>query len=365
MKASQRKNGLVWFKVSNHTKPFFLWLAFNAPHSPYHKPPIDLITNTGLSGTAGDINQHPKEYFKAAIEAMDTELGRLFQFLHANNLIDSTNVIFIGDNGNAVQTAQILDTLKSKGTLYNYGVHVPFIITGPGVINSNRISDALVSTTDLFSTIAELSGFNNWIDYIPLNKLPIDSKSVVPILKDESPSVRSWNFTEEFDSPSVAKYGKTIRNTNYHLLRFDNGNEELYNISQDTLENTDLLTGILTDTDIYNYHSLCDTLSALVGTNNCNTTLGTNEINKNKIDAILISNPFSDEIIVQSPFDLQNATFTLMEITGRIIKKWTSPKPNSEGKIVLSTNALEKNGIYLLNIQIDNASMVSKLVHRN
>ena len=215
-------DAIGWLDTMNASKPFFLWLAFNAPHSPYHLPPANLITNTGLSGTPQDILAQPKEYFKAAIEAMDTEIGRLFSYLNTHNLADSTNIIFIGDNGNATMVAQVTPN-HAKQTLYDYGVHVPFIISGPAVVNPNRVSDALVSTPDLFATIAELCGFTNWINFIPANKLPVDTKSILPIIKNQSTAIRDWNFTEQFANPTVPNDGKTIRNLSYQFIRFDNG----------------------------------------------------------------------------------------------------------------------------------------------
>src|SRR6185436_880665 len=127
-------DAINWLDTLPANKPFFLWLAFNAPHTPFHKPPDSLHTVSGLTGIPFDIKQHPELYFKAMIEAMDKETGRLFKWLVANNKMDSTNIIFIGDNGNTKQVAQIADTSHTKGTLYEYGVHVPFIISGPSVV---------------------------------------------------------------------------------------------------------------------------------------------------------------------------------------------------------------------------------------
>lgn len=104
-------------------------MAFNAPHAPYHLPPAGLHTYTQLSGTQQD-DRIPKNYFKAMFQALDHEIGRLLDSLKVYNIYDSTDIIFIGDNGNTNQTAQIADLDKAKGTVYQYGVHTPFIISG-------------------------------------------------------------------------------------------------------------------------------------------------------------------------------------------------------------------------------------------
>ncbi|MBK8723218.1 MAG: sulfatase-like hydrolase/transferase [Saprospiraceae bacterium] len=65
------------------------------------------------------------------------------------NQLDSTDFIFIGDNGNTTQTTQIANIKSAQGTVYEYGVHVPMIISGPSVVNQNRSTDALVNVADI------------------------------------------------------------------------------------------------------------------------------------------------------------------------------------------------------------------------
>jgi arylsulfatase A-like enzyme len=141
-------------------------------------------------------------YFKAALEAVDSEIGRLILFLQQNNLADSTNIIFIGDNGNDKRVAQIADTSHCKQTLYDYGVHVPMIITGPAVVNPGRTSNSLVNTTDLFSTILELSGFANWSNFIPPAFLPNDTQTLLPEIQNIGGTLRDWIFSEQFSYDS-------------------------------------------------------------------------------------------------------------------------------------------------------------------
>jgi arylsulfatase B len=82
-------DALNWLNQQNN-KPFFLWLAFNAPHLPYHLPPDSLIINHSLSGTAADITANPKSYFKVMAEAMDNRIGKIFEWLQASNKMDSS-----------------------------------------------------------------------------------------------------------------------------------------------------------------------------------------------------------------------------------------------------------------------------------
>ena len=92
-------NAIAYLNNQPASKPFYLQLAFNAPHTPYHLPPANLIAPTALSGVQSDITANPVPYFQAMTEAMDTEIGRFFDYLIATGKWDTTDIIFIGDNG--------------------------------------------------------------------------------------------------------------------------------------------------------------------------------------------------------------------------------------------------------------------------
>jgi arylsulfatase B len=330
-------DAISWMDTMNTNKPFFLWLAFNAPHSPYHLPPANLCNTAGLPGTTAHITANPKKYFKAAIEAMDTEIGRLFQYLTANNLMDSTNIIFMGDNGNASQVAQISNTAKAKNTIYDYGVRVPLLVAGPAIINTNRVSNELINTSDLFATIAELCGFANWQNSIPTTT-KIDSKSFLPILKNQTTSSsRNWIFAEQFAATAALVDGKTIRNQDYHLLKFDNGNEEFYNQTLDIEENSNLLLGSMSLIDIANYHFLCDSITALVGVGTC-MPLTINPIVKNEME--VYPNPFHDFIYLKNSINEEN--ICLYDIAGKVVY--------FGNKIESKDFSLLANGVYFLKV---------------
>ena len=89
-------NAISYLNSQPATKPFFLWLAFNAPHTPYQLPPANLITNTGLTGIQAEITANPTPYFQAMVEAMDKEIGRFFDYLISSGKWVTTDIIFIG-----------------------------------------------------------------------------------------------------------------------------------------------------------------------------------------------------------------------------------------------------------------------------
>ena len=309
-------NAVTWLR-SQGNKPFFLWLAFNAPHEPLHLPPAGLHSYTSLSGTTQDIRNNPKPYFKAMIQAMDHEIGRLIDSLKFMNKFDSTDFIFIGDNGNTPRTAQTADTSRAKGTIYQYGVHVPFIVSGPSVVNPNRKSDALVNTTDIFATVLELMGYTSWASQIPANK-PVDSKSLVPIIKNQSTSVRPWSFSELFKLVTDSDDGKAMRNMDYKLLKFNSGKEEFYKLSADPNETNNLLKGTLTGADLTNYQYLCSEMTTLVGSGTfCNSGVGFSTRSNNVKSIAVTPNPFTSDIkISNAP---EHAVFQLVNALGEIL----------------------------------------------
>lgn len=335
-------NAITWLNQQGNN-PFFLWLAFNAPHEPLHLPPANLHTYNNLSGAQGDINQNPKPYFKAMIQAMDTEIGRLFNMLETAGKLDSTDIIFIGDNGNTKRTAQITNLDRAKGTVYQYGVHVPMIIAGPSVVNPGRASDALVNTADIFATVLDLFGYTNWQAQIPNNK-PVDSKSMLPIIKNISTQVRPWAFSEIFKLTPDSADGKAMRNMDYKLIRFDYGHEEFYNLATDPNEDVNLLNGPMSATDITNYNYLCNEMTTLVGNGQFCEPLAITE-QPISYNPTAFPNPFTSQIAISAKDAGQ--LFQLSTITGQVIysgKNIDKQDFTSLPKGVYFLKAIEKSG---------------------
>ncbi len=210
------------------------WVAFNAPHTPFHVPPVTLHGY----GTAPASNLLK---YQAAVEAMDTEIGRLLMAIDTA----TTDIIFIGDNGTPGSVIRPPYTnTQAKDSLYEGGVRVPLLVRGPSVQNPGRTSDALVHAVDVFSTVLELLE-------VPLPSTTLDSRSIVPMLADQSAGQRSRLFSEKFDQGDASVGGRVIRDERYKLIRLRTGNDEFYDLLLDPAESTNLLaTGRagLTDT---------------------------------------------------------------------------------------------------------------------
>lgn len=217
-------DAIQWIERTDD-KPWFLWLAYTAPHTPFHMPPEELLstqTKQGLSGAERDIADSPLPYYFAAIEAMDSEIGRLLQSLSPAERANIV-IIFIGDNGTPAQVTQApFARGESKGSISRGGVQVPMLVSGAGVIQGR--SDAFVNTSDLYATIAELAGIT----------LPVyeDSISFAPVLSGKKKGAREYLYAEvgstnKSGNPSV-KNGWTIRQNGYQYIALDNGEEKLF-----------------------------------------------------------------------------------------------------------------------------------------
>ncbi len=191
-------------------KPWFLWLAFNSAHAPYHKPPSKLHTYQLPANVQNNIPIHAR----AMAEAADTEIGRMLDSM-APEVLARTYVIICGDNGTPAEC--VLPPFVSahgKATLYEGGVNVPLIMSGPGIV-AGQECDALVSLVDLFATIAELTGCSA--------TAAIDSMSLVPYLGSPGlPSIRPWVYSEAFGPngllPSYADDRRAVRDERYKLI---------------------------------------------------------------------------------------------------------------------------------------------------
>ena len=241
---------IQWINDQGDT-PWFMWLAFNAPHQPYHAPPDDLHSYD-LSG-----DRPERMLFRAMIEAMDTEMGRLFASID-EMVLQKTNIIFLGDNGTAGDvTEPPFDSQRAKGTLYEGGINVPLIISGPQVAWPGGESDVLVNTTDLFATALEMMGVDVESSLPP--GLVLDSRSLLPLLGDQPFEPRSVAYAEydNGDTGAVSS-GQAIRNVEgFKLIRLSElGTQEFYDLALDPFETTDLLLGTLDPIQQANFDEL-------------------------------------------------------------------------------------------------------------
>lgn len=233
-------DAMAWI-TARGTNAWFVWAAFNAPHSPFHSPPQSLCPSYPLNTLTNN-----RRRFEAMTEAMDTEIGRLLTVVDRTN----THIIFIGDNGTPGSIiAPPYSSARGKDTLYEGGIHVPLIISGPSVASPNRTNTTPVNAVDLFSTILELAG-TSASAAVP-SSVTIDSQSLVPLLTGTNHLERRA-YAEVFGASVAANVGgRALRDSRYKLIRFNNGVDEFYDLQTDPYELTNLLASMTTEQRAY------------------------------------------------------------------------------------------------------------------
>ena len=257
-------------------QPWFCWLAFNAPHSPYHDPPAALAPlidpddpDLGRAYSPQEPGESASEWnYRKMLEAVDTELGRLLSAVPAN-----TNIILIGDNGTPGQV--VTDPFgrnHAKGSLYEGGIRVPMVVKGPAVSASlvNTETDELIHVVDLYSSILELAEIDP-TTVAPATSLA-QSKSIVPILAGAD-TLDRYMIAEGGDGAGRGRSIITDDHPDYKLIIYNDPEnpgtavQEFYNIGapgNDTNEQTPLTIGSLTG-DALDAYNACIALDASIG----------------------------------------------------------------------------------------------------
>ncbi len=146
----------------NKDRPFFLYLAHWAPHTPLQATQADY-------DALSHIELHRERVYAAMIRALDRGVGRVLDALRANGLEDNTLVIFTSDNGGAgyIGLPDVNDPFRGwKITLFEGGIHVPYFIKWPAQIEGGQTLEDPVHHFDIFATAAAAAGA----------PLPIDRK---------------------------------------------------------------------------------------------------------------------------------------------------------------------------------------------
>jgi arylsulfatase B len=256
-------DAISWIGDNDDDQPWLMWVAFNAPHTPFEAPPANLLsaeTAAALTKAGSDADSHL--VYSSMIEAMDTEIGRLLSTIDEQELAN-TYVIFLGDNGTPAEvTLAPFDRERSKNTVYQGGVNVPLMVNGPNV-DGGTVSKSLANSVDLYATILDLAGA---MSNPALDNVFLDSVSLAPIFEDHSAAVREFAFADAFGPTRAGIVNRqAIRNQLYKIvIDLQNDTEEFYDLASDPYEHEDLLTGTLDDEAQANYESLTMQLAELL-----------------------------------------------------------------------------------------------------
>jgi arylsulfatase B len=205
-------------------EPFFLYVPFNAPHSPMQATPKDYARFADIA------NQH-RRVWAAMLAALDDQVGQILNKLRQEHLEQDTIVFFISDNGGPTEelTSSNAPLSGGKGSLLEGGIRLPFVISWPGHLPAGRVDDRAVISLDILPTAMAAAGISE-----PSN-VKLDGVNLLPYLSGERTG-----------APHDALYwrlGKqiAIRSGNWKLVRHKpNGPFELFDLSSDISEHHDL-----------------------------------------------------------------------------------------------------------------------------
>lgn len=215
-------------------EPFFLYLAYNAPHFPI-EPPADWLEKVR--------NRHPgmkedRASNVAFVEHLDAGIGRVLAALDDSGLAQNTVVVFTADNGGSLPHAQNNDPWRGgKQEHYDGGLRVPFMVRWPAGIKPDSRSDYAGLLFDLFPTFAELAGQRPPAD--------LDARSLRTLFEGgEINQPRDLYFVRR---EGGFKYGgnsyEALIRGDWKILRNDPFSPyELYHLKKDPQETTNLAT---------------------------------------------------------------------------------------------------------------------------
>jgi arylsulfatase A-like enzyme len=175
--------------------------------------------------------------YAAMIEDMDTAIGRFLTSLDESGLRDNTLILFNSDNGGYHGDNRPLRGIK--GTLYEGGIRVPWIVRWPGKVQPGSTNSTPVISTDCYPTLLEVAGVTPTPDH------PLDGRSLLPLLSQSTRFERDALF---FHYPNYAfhkqnRLGSAIREGEFKLIKYyDDDSVELYDLSSDIGEKNDLST---------------------------------------------------------------------------------------------------------------------------
>jgi arylsulfatase A-like enzyme len=239
----------VDFIQRHKDEPFFLYLPHFGVHSPFQAK-AELIAKFKDKAPVGG---HKDPKYAAMIASVDESVGRVMATLDELKLADNTVLIFTSDNGGVggyeregiKRSGDITDNapLRSgKGSLYEGGTRVPFIVRWPGVTPAGTTCDVPTIHVDVYPTLSEIAKAA-----APDNQ-PLDGESLVPLFRDSKASLKREAIYQHF--PGYLGAGQdTWRTTPVGLVQagdwklmefFEDGRLDLYNLKEDIGETKNL-----------------------------------------------------------------------------------------------------------------------------
>ncbi|WP_158261169.1 MULTISPECIES: sulfatase-like hydrolase/transferase [Pirellulaceae] len=208
--------------AQSEDRPFFMYVAFNAIHTPNH------VLQADLDSLGGDSRQAKH---RAMTIALDRAVGTVLDAIEQQEIKDNTIVIFLNDNGGA--TGHDNTPLRGKkGSAWEGGIRVPFVMQWPGKIAAGKVVDEAVIALDIFPTAMSAAG----VSQSP--GLPLDGTDLMPFLTGKTPTPPHKTLFWK----SGANWAVRDGNLKLVVATGGSGEPELYDLSQDAEEKVNIAT---------------------------------------------------------------------------------------------------------------------------
>ena len=225
----------VEFITANREKPFFLYLAHTMPHIPIFASPE--FEGSSEHGLYGDV-----------IQEIDWSVGEILKTLETLGLTENTLIVFTSDNGPWLNQGDhgghCVPLSHGKSTVYDGGHRVPCIMRWPGVIQPGTVSDEIITSMDLFPTVARAAGVS-----VPDDRV-IDGMDITDFLAGRESSPRTTYFYmltavrhgdwKLFTPGNYQEYTPKDEQGRQRIISTKYDHFRLYNLRDDISETTDL-----------------------------------------------------------------------------------------------------------------------------
>ncbi len=207
--------------IQRHSKsPFFLFVSFNAPHTPLQAEAEDLALY-------GHITHEKRRTYAAMVHRLDVNVGKIVEEVENAGLRQKTLLVFMSDNGGPVTHNYSINAPYNgmKGILLEGGIHVPFILSWPGHLKGNSLFDKPVVSTDLAPTFLAIAGGK-------IEEGEFDGKGInlMPFLTQERDTAPHKQMLWKFTISAAIREGK------WKLIRLPDRLPMLFDLSQDISE---------------------------------------------------------------------------------------------------------------------------------
>lgn len=227
------------FVEQNGDRPFFLYMAHYAVHTPLMAKQEIIDKYKAKPVTA----EHDNATYAAMIESMDGAIGCVLDKLEELGIAEQTVVIFMSDNGGLLSKTSNAPLRGGKGQAYEGGIREPMIIKWPGVVKPGSMCDEPVISMDFYPTILHMIG----VKQRPAQHM--DGLSLTGLLRQHGSLNRDaiyWHYPHYHSANSHGPFG-AVRAGEWKLIEFyEDMNVELYNLRMDLGETTELATAFST-----------------------------------------------------------------------------------------------------------------------